>query len=208
MTDTNENQLSQPKTEQETEGLPTQLPEMTEVDILSNKIIELENGLNQYKDQLLRKAAEFENYKKRTDNDYAAIIRFSNEELIMKLLPVLDDFERSMKVLRKPGDETETSKSVSAFIKGMELIYNKFKTIVEKEGVKHFEVIGKPFDPQMHDALLQIPRHDVPPHTVLEEVEKGYMLSGKVLRHAKVVVSTDSRNDSDSTTTFENGDAN
>jgi molecular chaperone GrpE len=70
--------------------------------------------------------------------------------------------------------------------------------ILDAQGVKHFDVVGTPFDPQLHDALLQVPRNDVPPHTVVEEVEKGYRLHDKVIRHARVVVSTDmNANDQD-----------
>ena len=71
--------------------IPKQLPELTDLDLLSSKVTELEAAVNQYKDQLLRKAAEFENYKKRTENDYASLVKFSNEDLVLKLLPVLDD---------------------------------------------------------------------------------------------------------------------
>jgi molecular chaperone GrpE len=74
----------------------------------------------------------------------------------------------------------------------MELIYNKFRKILEAQGIKPIEALGKPFDPHLHEALLQMPRNDVPPHTVIEEVDKGYMLNDKVLRHSKVVVAADS----------------
>src|SRR5260221_13970455 len=81
-----------------------QSPELSEADLLGARIAELESTVSQYKDQLLRKAAEFDNYKKRVDNDYASIVRFSNEDLILKLLPVLDDFELSFKMARRPGE--------------------------------------------------------------------------------------------------------
>jgi molecular chaperone GrpE len=71
----------------------------------------------------------------------------------------------------------------------VELIYNKMVKILEKQGLVPFESLGKPFDVEYHDALMQIPREDVPPSTVVEEVERGYMFNDKVLRHAKVVVS-------------------
>ena len=167
--------------------VPAQDAGMSDLDLLSGKITDLENSAIQFKDQLLRKAAEFENYKKRVENDYASMIRFSNEDLITKLLPVLDDFERSLKASK--GNETQSSGNV--FMKGIEHIYNKLKKTLETQGLKHFEVLGKPFDPQLHDALLQMPKNDVPPHTVIEEVEKGYMLHEKVIRHARVVVSAD-----------------
>ncbi|MBI4810537.1 MAG: nucleotide exchange factor GrpE [Ignavibacteriales bacterium] len=167
----------------------SQLSDLSEVDLLNAKLADLEKNLNQYKDQLLRKVADFENYKKRIENDYVNLVKFANEELLEKLLPVLDDFERSLKV-KKSEDSTVDNESI---IKGVELIFSKFKRILELQGVKSMEVIGQPFDPHLHDALLQIQTEEYPPHTVIQEVEKGYMLHDKVLRHAKVIVSADSQ---------------
>jgi molecular chaperone GrpE len=171
--------------------IPSQAAELSDLDLLSAKITELENSITQYKDQLLRKAAEFENYKKRVENDYASMIRFSNEDLIVKLLPVVDDFERSLKA----NKEHDAQSTENVFMKGIGLINGKLKKILEGQGLKHFEVLGKPFDPQLHDALLQMPKDDVPPHTIIEEVEKGYMLHDKVIRHARVIVSADTAQD-------------
>lgn len=167
----------------------SQLSDLSEVDLLNAKLADLEKNLNQYKDQLLRKVADFENYKKRIENDYVNLVKFANEELLEKLLPVLDDFERSLKV-KKSEDSMVDNESI---IKGVELIFSKFKRILELQGVKSMEVIGQPFDPHLHDALLQIQTEEYPPHTVIQEVEKGYMLHDKVLRHAKVIVSADSQ---------------
>ena len=176
---------------------PLQIPELTELDMLSNKIVELEKSVEQFRDQLLRKAAEFENYKKRVENDYASVVKYSNEHLIESLLPVIDDFERSLKASRTKAEEGSIEQQTgeeNSILRGIELIYNKFTKILEKQGVKSFEVVGKPFDPHLHDALLQIPNNSVPPLTVLEEVDKGYMLHDKVVRHAKVVVSAETNN--------------
>ena len=179
------NSSDPPNSAQET---PMQLPELTEVDMLSSKITELENSVNQYKDQLLRKAAEFENYKKRVENDFASIIKSASEDMIVRLIPVLDDFERSLKA-QKPISEIKGDEE--NFLRGVEMIYAKFRKILESQGVKSFESLGKPFDPHYHDALLQIPNPDVPPHTIIEEIEKGYMMNEKVLRHARVVVAAE-----------------
>lgn len=179
----------------EQQEAPKQIPELTDMDMLSSKIVELESAVNQYKDQLLRKAAEFENYKRRTETDYASIIKFSNEDLIAKLLPVLDDFERSLKA-KKGTNSQSAGVTENVFMQGLEMIYNKFKKILEAQGLKHFDVVGTPFDPQFHDALLQMPKDGVPPHTVIEEVEKGYMLHDKVVRHPRVIVSSESDNGS------------
>jgi len=186
MQEDNQQELSE-ESGSEPEGSTSQMADAGEVDLLRGKLAELETSLNQYKDQFLRKAAEFENYKKRVENDSAAMIRFSNEDLIQKLLPVLDDFERMIKANKHNQEAT----SDDAFMKGVELIYSKFKKILEALGVREFEVVGKPFNPELHDALMQMPREGVPSHTVLEEVEKGYMLHDKVIRHARVIVSAE-----------------
>lgn len=155
-------------------------------DGLAERIAELEKNAEILKDQLLRKAAEFENYKKRIEGEYGERIRMANEDLLLELLPVIDDFERSLKM----GAPAKESESV---LRGVELIYQKLMKVLESQGLVHYEVIGKVFDTYYHDALLLVPRDDVPPHTVIEEVEKGYLLHGKVLRHAKVIVSSEPR---------------
>ena len=136
-----------------------------------------------FKDQLLRKAAEFENYKRRVESESAAIMRSANEGLLLSMLPVVDDFARSMKAGKEHKDH-------EAFYTGVEMIHSKFLKVLERFGVTPFDSVGKPFDVGLHDALLQVPRTDVEPHIVVEEVERGYMLFDRVLRHAKVIVST------------------
>ncbi|MBI1804121.1 MAG: nucleotide exchange factor GrpE [Ignavibacteriae bacterium] len=188
MADDNTTQMDSPDSPNAHQDVPLQIPELTEMDMLGQKITELENSISQYKDQLLRKAAEFENYKKRVENDYSSLVKFSNEDLILKLIPVIDDFERSLKARSTAG---ELKGEEESFMRGVELIYSKFKRILESQGVKTFESVGKPFDPNYHDALMQVPRADVPPHTVVDEIEKGYMIHDKVIRHARVIVSAD-----------------
>jgi molecular chaperone GrpE len=146
------------------------------------KLAEAERAAESFKDQFLRKAAEFENYKRRSEADYINYVKSANEGILASLLPILDDFARSLK-------SGKDMKDFEAFYKGVELIYNKFSRLLEAQGLAPFESSGKPFDVHYHDALLQIHRSDVPPHTVVEEVERGYKLNDKVLRHAKVIVS-------------------
>ncbi|MGA9406380.1 MAG: nucleotide exchange factor GrpE [Bacteroidota bacterium] len=157
--------------------------EKSETAILTERVAELEKQSAQLKDQLLRKAAEFDNYKRRTENDFAALTKFAAENIIGQLVPVLDDFNRSLKSIKEKGGN-------DPLVKGIELIYTKFLKVLEAQGLKAMEVVGKEFSVDVHDALMQVPRADVPPHTVLEEVEKGYLLFDKVIRHAKVIVST------------------
>ena len=154
------------------------------VEIAQQRIAELEAQAAQAKDQLLRKAAEFDNYKRRTENDFGTLARFVSENTLTQLLPVLDDFARSLKSGKdKLGDDP--------FYKGMEMVQQKFLKVLEAQGLKAMDAVGKEFSVEFHDALMQMPRADVPPHTVVEEVEKGYLLFDKVIRHAKVIVSAD-----------------
>jgi molecular chaperone GrpE len=177
MTEAEKTTASSPEMENQTE---TQAP--IDTTALQTRLDETQKALDGCRDQLLRKAAEFENYKRRSETEFAAIIKNANEYLLMSLLPVVDDFVRSKKSARE-------SRDVEAITAGVELIYNKMVKILEKQGLVPFESLGKPFDVEYHDALMQIPREDVPPSTVIEEVERGYMFNDKVLRHAKVVVS-------------------
>jgi molecular chaperone GrpE len=151
---------------------------------LQQKLGAAQKLADSYKDQLLRKAAEFDNYKKRTEADYINLVKNANEGLINSLIPILDDFTRSM----KSGREVKEHESL---FKGVELIYNKFIKLLESHGLVPFDSVGKPFNVEYHDALLQLPRSDVPPHTVIEEIERGYKLFEKIIRHAKVIVSTE-----------------
>lgn len=155
---------------------------VSDIDRLRGELEEARKSAETLRDQLLRKAAEFENYKRRTESDSLNLIRNANEGLIISLIPILNDFIRSLKSGRELKD-------FDSFYKGVELIHAKLSKVLENHGLVPFDSPGKPFDVDYHDALLQIPRDDVPPHTVIEEVERGYMLNDKVLRHAKVIVS-------------------
>lgn len=149
---------------------------------LTAQLEEARRLADQYRDQLLRRAAELENFKRRSEAEIATIIRNANENLLTALLPVLDDFDRSLKASADSAD-------MESLRRGIELIAQKLAKVLEREGLLPFESVGQPFDVAFHDALLQLPKSDVPPHTVIEEVERGYRLRDKVLRHAKVVVS-------------------
>jgi len=166
------------KQEPEEQGAAT-----SEADRLRKELEEAQGNAAALKDQLLRKAAEFENYKRRTEADFLNLIKSANESLLTALIPILNDFVRSLKLGRDKKD-------YDAFHKGVDLIYNKLSKALEAQGLVPFESVGKPFDVEYHDALLQIPRNDVPAHTVVEEVEQGYKLNDKVIRHAKVIVSS------------------
>jgi len=152
------------------------------------KIAELELQLKEWQDKLLRKAAEFENYKRRTENDQFNLINYAAESFIIKLLPVVDDFERSMEHI----DDIDNNKAVK---EGIKLVYEKLLKLLNEHGVKKMQTKGELFNVDYHDALMQRKDDSVPPHTVLEEVESGYLYRDKVIRHAKVIVSEESSDD-------------
>ncbi len=135
------------------------------------------------RDLLLRKVAEFENFKKRKDAEVSEFIKYSSEKIIKELIPVYNDLDRSLHSVNK-GE----TKDLETLNKGLELVYQKFSSILENEGLKEIDVMGKPFDVNTSDALMQVPK-EVEPNTVIEVVEKGYMLKDKVVKHAKVLVS-------------------
>ena len=155
-----------------------------QADDLQNKIIALEQEINQYKELALRKAAEFENYKRRTENDQLNLLKYAAESLIIKLLPTIDDLERTLEHMTEETD-------VQKIKEGIQLVYNKFIKTLDEQGVKKIESIGKPFSVEFHEALMQRADDSVPPHTVLDELETGYMYKDRVIRHAKVIVSED-----------------
>ena len=142
----------------------------------------LEIQVAQLKDTLLRKAAEFENYKRRTENERGEYFAYANEKLITELLPVLDDFTRALDAYNKSHDSESLQK-------GVEIVYDKFKKTLEKQGLKEMDSTGKDFDVNLHEALMQQPSNDVEPNKVIDTIEKGYSLKDKVIRHAKVIVS-------------------
>lgn len=149
----------------------------------SEKIADLEKQVSRLKDQYLRTAAEFENYKKRTETEKSEFFAYAGEKVISELLPVLDDFDRTMGSFEKSHDK-------DALKKGIDIIYDKFRAVLEKQGLKPMSSDGSKFDVNLHEAIMQQPDDSKEPETVLNTVEKGYFLKDKVLRHAKVVVSS------------------
>lgn len=147
-----------------------------------DKLKEIEAENKKLKDEFLRKAAEFENYKRRTENDQMNIIKYAAEGFIMKILPVYNDIERSL-------SHVDDESNYASFVEGMKLVFDKFKKTLDEQGVKKIEAKGQPFDFNYHEALMQQPAKNVEPHTVLEEIEPGYTYKDKVIKHAKVIVS-------------------
>lgn len=179
----------------EIEGKPPASETSSELNSANLKINELEERVKQLQDSLLRKAAEFENYKRRTENDQLNLLRYAAEPFIKSILIAYDDLERSL-------SHVNENNSFESLKKGLELVFDKFTKILESQGVKKIEAKGMPFSVDLHEALMQQPSDKVPPHSVIDVIEPGYLYKDKVIRHAKVIVSAESisqeenRNDS------------
>ena len=143
-----------------------------------------EEEIAEWKDKFLRLFSEFDNFKKRNARERLELIKSANSSLIVKLLPVLDDFERALDSLNQNDDEV-----LKPYHDGIELIYNKFYQILEKEGLKPIGNVGETFDTDYHEALTMIPApNEEMKGKVVEVIEKGYMLHDKVIRFAKEIV--------------------
>ncbi len=134
------------------------------------------------KDQLLRKIAEFDNYRKRTIKEKTELILNGGEKTIISILPVIDDMERALKNMQKAED-------VAAVLEGVELIYKKFLDILEKQGVKTIKTENEDFNVDLHEAIAQLPAPtDEMKGKILDCTLTGYTMNDKVIRHAQVVV--------------------
>ena len=144
--------------------------------------LSLEEQLAQQKDQYIRLYAEFENYKRRTQKEKLDFAQYANRNMMTSMLTILDDFERALKEISKSGD--------SENLKGIELIYNKFKNTLIEKGLKSVEVkAGDDFNVDFHEAITQIPApSDELKGKIVDVVETGYQLHDKVIRFAKVVI--------------------
>ncbi|MDR0620007.1 MAG: nucleotide exchange factor GrpE [Bacteroidales bacterium] len=159
---------------QENEETNTSISEQTEEPAQEPS---LEQQLNETKDKYLRLAAEFDNFRRRTSKEKLEFIAVAAEDTILAFLPVVDDLERAIKVLDEDARE------------GIELIYQKFLKILAARGVESLDVIDKPFNEEISEAVARIPAPcNDKAGIVIDVVQKGYKMHGKIIRYAKVVV--------------------
>ncbi len=149
---------------------------------LEKKMNEVENERDELKDLALRKAAEFDNYKRRNEGEQIQLIANANADLITEMLPVVDDLQRSIHAAQEKDD-------FKGLLNGVELITKNFHKILVKRGVESIKSIGEEFNPEHHEALMQIESDKHASGIVVNEHLKGYTMNGKVLRHSQVLVS-------------------
>ena len=146
------------------------------------KLEEIQEKYDDLNDKYLRLYSEFDNYRKRTNKEKLDTLKSASADVITDLLPVLDDFDRALKAMDDLGADDESKK-------GVELIFNKFKNILTQKGLEPMDSMGKEFDTDYHEAVTNIPApSDDLKGKVVDVIEKGYLLNGKIIRFAKVVV--------------------
>ena len=155
---------------------------LTEEEKLAQELEKANEQIEEQKDKYLRLSAEFDNYRKRTMKEKAELILNGGEKSISSILPIVDDFERALKNM-------ETATDVAAVKEGVELIYNKFMSVLGQNGVKVIETKEQPLDTDYHEAIAVIPApNEALKGKILDCVQTGYILNDKVIRYAKVVV--------------------
>ena len=156
--------------------------EVSQEEILQNKVAELEAANADLKDQMLRRQAELENYRKRLIRDKEEAVQFANESLIRDILGFLDNMDRALAAAKSGGD-------LNALIEGFEMTQNQLLSTLDKNwGLKGIDSVGQEFDPSLHEACMMTIDESLDKETVLEEFQKGYTLHGRVVRPAKVKV--------------------
>ena len=141
------------------------------------------NEAEEFKDKWLRTLAEYENLKKRFEKEKIDFLRFSNERILTQLLPIIDDFDRAHDAARK-------HEHGEVFSKGVEMILNQLHKLLTDNGVEKIKSVREKFDPHLHEAIATIETDEHPEDTIVEEISPGYTISGRLLRAARVRIST------------------
>ena len=174
--------LSEPAIESLPSGAEKGKSECREVEDLKKKLEEKEKEAKENYDRYLRMAADLENYKRRAAKEKEDYVKFSNEDLMKAILPFIDNLERAVNHAEKVSDS-------GVMIEGVRLTIQQILQALNKFGLSSFESVGKPFDPAVHEAMLVVETEKHEPNQVLEEFQKGYLLSDRLLRPASVSVS-------------------
>ena len=163
-----------------------------ELDKLKKELEQEKNRAQDYLNRLKYLQADFENYRKRVERDFKEQVQFGNERLVKKLLTVMDELELAIEACKK----TRNKKPV---VKGIEMVSRNLKETLKNEGLENIEALGKTYDPTKHEAVANAPDDTKPQGTVIEEIRKGFMFRGKVIRPSMVKVAISSKHDSTET---------
>ena len=150
------------------------------IKVLKNELLKQSEETQRISDNNIRLLAEFDNYKRRTQEERINLLKYGGEKLAKSILPILDDLHRTL--------ETGGKTKARTILEGIELIMSKLDKTLEEQGIVVFDSVGQDFDPELHEALMS-EKSDKGDNVILREFEKGYKYDDKILRHAKVVVS-------------------
>ncbi|MBM4309608.1 MAG: nucleotide exchange factor GrpE [Deltaproteobacteria bacterium] len=149
---------------------------------VQDRVQALEQEKNDLSDRLLRAMAEFDNYRKRVTREKEGLVKYGTERIALEILPVVDSFERAL-------EQSRQATEIEPVVTGLEMILKQLLSALEKFDIKPLHAVGEPFDPAFHEAMAQQDHPDHADNTVIEQVQKGYMLGDKLLRPARVLVS-------------------
>jgi molecular chaperone GrpE len=155
---------------------------LEDLEALRQRTAAVEQERDEFRSLLQRTRADFENYQKRTQRDLAQERRYWHGALALDLLPILDNFERAVAAAQQAGE-------TGPLVQGVSMIQNQFLDLLRRYGITRIEAQGQPFDPNLHQAVMQQPSQHQPPNTVLQVLEQGFMIHDRVLRPARVIVS-------------------
>lgn len=153
-----------------------------DLESLRGRAVSAEQDRDQFRDLLQRTKADFDNYQKRMQRDLATERRYAHAGLALDLLPVLDNFDRATAAAKKAGES-------GPLMQGVDMVRAQLLDLLRRHGITVIDAMRKPFDPNQHEAVMQQPNAEVPPNTVLQVLEQGFMIHDRVLRPAKVIVS-------------------
>lgn len=149
---------------------------------LQSEVQRLQSLADEYQQRALRTQADFDNFRKRTLKEKEDFAKYASSKLITELLPIIDNFDRAISAA---GDNAE----IESFAKGVSMIFRQLEGVLKAEGLEAMDAVGQPFNPEFHQAIMQVESDEYEEGIVVEEVQKGYMLKDRVLRPAMVKVS-------------------
>lgn len=166
----------------DTQAAQEEATQTQESAVESEVVQELRSQLDEQQQRLLRLQADYDNFRRRTRQEKEEFAKYASSEIVEKLLPVLDNFDRALTV-------GQTGNDYEALFKGVDMIYRQLKQVLEQEGLSEMNAAGQPFNPEYHNAVMKVEDEEHEEGIVLEELQKGYMFKDKVLRPAMVKVS-------------------
>ncbi len=170
-----------PAVSPDTESVETEQDENAQAEVKADKESDIAQKLSLMNNKYLRLLAEYDNYRKRSIREIEEAHHIATVNLIQELLPILDNLDRAT-------EHRDDKTTLEEYVKGISLIEDQLREALAKAGLKHIEVVGQPFDPHFHEAIMQMDSDEYDSGIVMQEVQKGFMLGDRVIRHSKVIV--------------------